>query len=203
MSTPIRKECPACRGSWFRSCNSDAFHCSECKFTLTGREERMNADNWIEFITEKIAKHKEPTPLPEFVDKPLRGRWKWDDEQKKLVPYYGEPIRHAHGIVTDECQVKSMADGKIYTSKSALRRSYKRLGFVEVGNEKSWDKPRERPANYEKELQDELGRAYYDVRDGNAPLSELDKARCEIINKQIRDNVYDNRERDESGNPRE
>lgn len=38
--------------------------------------------------------------------------------------------------------VKSMADGKIYDSKSALRAGYKAGGFVEMGNERPAPKKR-------------------------------------------------------------
>lgn len=33
--------------------------------------------------------------------------------------------------------LKSMADGKMYDSKAAMRAEYRRLGFVEVGNDSS------------------------------------------------------------------
>ena len=38
--------------------------------------------------------------------------------------------------------VKSMADGRIYDSKSAIRAGYKAGGFVEVGNDTSILKPK-------------------------------------------------------------
>ncbi|WP_141339707.1 hypothetical protein [Bradyrhizobium sp. USDA 3458] len=38
-------------------------------------------------------------------------------------------------IMTDQIEVKSMVDGQMYTSKAALRRSYREKGYVEVGNE--------------------------------------------------------------------
>lgn len=36
---------------------------------------------------------------------------------------------------TMEAGVQSMADGKIYTSKSAIRRHYRQAGMIEVGND--------------------------------------------------------------------
>jgi hypothetical protein len=39
--------------------------------------------------------------------------------------------------------VKSMADGKYYDSKSAIRAGYKAGGYVEVGNDTSHLKPRQ------------------------------------------------------------
>jgi hypothetical protein len=38
-------------------------------------------------------------------------------------------------VIGDAIEVKSMADGRIYTSKRALRNSYRTQGYVEVGNE--------------------------------------------------------------------
>lgn len=39
-------------------------------------------------------------------------------------------------LIRDEMPpVKSMADGKMYDSKAAIRAEYKRLGFVEVGDD--------------------------------------------------------------------
>lgn len=38
-------------------------------------------------------------------------------------------------IITDYIEIKSMVDGKIYTSKRALRRSYRENGYIEIGNE--------------------------------------------------------------------
>lgn len=48
-------------------------------------------------------------------------------------------------IICDGIEVKSMVDGKIYTSKAALRRSYREAGVVEVGNEQQKPPPKRRP----------------------------------------------------------
>lgn len=39
-------------------------------------------------------------------------------------------------IASDNIEVRSQTDGKMYTSKSALRAEYRRAGVVEVGTEK-------------------------------------------------------------------
>jgi len=39
-------------------------------------------------------------------------------------------------ILNDNCEVKSMSDGKHYTSKRALRQSYRDQGVIEMGNER-------------------------------------------------------------------
>lgn len=38
-------------------------------------------------------------------------------------------------LISDQIEVKSMVDGKTYTSKSGLRKSYREGGYIEVGNE--------------------------------------------------------------------
>lgn len=38
-------------------------------------------------------------------------------------------------FLRDDCDVVSMVDGKRYTSKAALRASYKRHGYIEVGDQ--------------------------------------------------------------------
>lgn len=43
---------------------------------------------------------------------------------------------------TMEAGVKSMLDGKIYTSKSLLRQTYKQAGVTEVGNDPSVINPK-------------------------------------------------------------
>ena len=48
-------------------------------------------------------------------------------------------------IINDNTEVKSMVDGKTYTSKRALRRSYRDNGVIEVGNEKPKPKKRVKP----------------------------------------------------------
>lgn len=38
-------------------------------------------------------------------------------------------------IISDQIELQSQVDGLIYTSKSALRRSYRERGYIEIGNE--------------------------------------------------------------------
>lgn len=42
-------------------------------------------------------------------------------------------------------EVQSMHDGKVYTSKSALRANYRAAGLEEVGNDPARLRPRKRP----------------------------------------------------------
>jgi hypothetical protein len=129
--------------------------------------------------------------------KPVRGWFKIDKETGVLVQLNGEPKEKKTFIVNDELPepLESMADGKMYTTKTALRASYKRRGLEEVGNMKpeSYVKKPEGPPIEEYER--DVAVAYVQVRDGMAPLTEPDRERCKIINKQLRDS-YDQRVRD-------
>ena len=61
-------------------------------------------------------------------------------------------------IMSDQIELKSMVDGRIYTSKAALRASYREKGYVEVGNEAL--KPAPKPKPDRKAVRDALGRAF-------------------------------------------
>jgi len=74
----------------------------------------------------------------------VRGTWIWDERKGCLVPkaeYHADRHVDRRGafptpmVVTDGIEVKSMVDGQTYTSKAALRKSYRARGYVEVGNE--------------------------------------------------------------------
>lgn len=70
----------------------------------------------------------------------VRGKWVWkkqDNGKFALVPITdSKPKVVAPAVHTDEMDpVESPASGKIYDSKSALRREYKEKGFYEVGND--------------------------------------------------------------------
>lgn len=61
-------------------------------------------------------------------------------------------------IMSDGIEVKSMVDGEIYTSKAALRQSYRAKGYVEVGNEQL--KPPPKPAPDRKGIAEAVGKAF-------------------------------------------
>lgn len=144
--------------------------------------------------------------------KSKRGRWIWDAESRSWIDYEDivqwqkDNPREAKSaaIICDEMPpTKHMANGRFYNSKSAFRRATKALGFVETGHvDVAPPKPKTGYTEAEREkLRADIARSYYEVRDGMAPLTELDRERCKIINKQI-ENGYDNRERDEFGKVR-
>lgn len=61
--------------------------------------------------------------------------------------------------------IRGMHDGKTYSSKAALRASYRQAGVVELGN----DAPTEPVDNRETITTAEVGEAYRKVRDGYRP----------------------------------
>jgi hypothetical protein len=133
-----------------------------------------------------------------------RGKWKIDKETGKLVPYEKKSSVQTHGVIPDEICIESMVDGKIYTSKAELRRHYKRAGYIEkdkgyrVKQENTYES-----YDYKAQLEEDAARAYYAVRDNMAPLSELDRERCKIINNNLENYNYDRRYFDDDGKPRE
>lgn len=134
-----------------------------------------------------------------------RGKWTIDKDTGKLVPAgESKPRQQTPGIITDEICLESMVDGRIYTSKSKLRQHYKREGYVE--KEKGYVPKRENPyesREYLERMEEDAARAYYAVRDNMAPLSELDRERCKIINHNMEHYNYDRRYYDDDGNPRD
>ncbi|MER8741566.1 hypothetical protein NKH54_00645 [Mesorhizobium sp. M1004] len=55
--------------------------------------------------------------------------------------------------------VQSMHDGKVYTSKSALRATYRAAGLEEVGNDPARLRPRKRPKIDRKAIKDSVQKA--------------------------------------------
>lgn len=63
-----------------------------------------------------------------FIDgRQVYRRIKNDNVQRSSLPC---PM-----IISDQIEIKSMVDGQMYTSKRALRQSYRANGYIEVGNE--------------------------------------------------------------------
>jgi hypothetical protein len=125
------------------------------------------------------------------------GIWHYDREQGKVTE--GLPARQskfcgAPYVCRDEMLdgVKSQTGtGKVHYSKSSLRAEYRRLGVIEVGNDyehlTAERSQRKLPADYEKQLEKDVGEAIEQVRYNQAPLNEFDKERCKIINQQLKD----------------
>lgn len=96
-----------------------------------------------------------------------RGRWIYDRDKGELVPadeyrarkYAGTQVSDlpCPTIISDQIELRSMVDNQIYTSKSALRRSYRENGYVEVGNEEQKPKAPFKPDR--KAIKDSVRRA--------------------------------------------
>lgn len=66
--------------------------------------------------------------------------------------------------------VQSMADGKMYDSKSAIRASYRAHGVIEVGNDPARHRPRVKPKIDRKEIKAVVERAAARVERGERNL---------------------------------
>lgn len=69
-------------------------------------------------------------------------RYIWDKDRSEFVPaeeYVRPPVARSHlpspRFMTDTIEVRSMLDGKMYTSKANLRSTYRAAGVEEVGND--------------------------------------------------------------------
>lgn len=60
-------------------------------------------------------------------------------------------------VISDSIEVRSMVDGRVYDSKSRLRRSYREGSYIEVGNEEQ--KPVAPPKPDRKAVRDSVRRA--------------------------------------------
>lgn len=64
-------------------------------------------------------------------------------------------------VIGDTCEFRSMADGRVYTSKSAYRADLRARGLVEVGNDSSLSRG---PSSYEPaNVEQDIARAYDQV----------------------------------------
>ena len=66
-------------------------------------------------------------------------------------------------IASDSIEVRSMVDGQIYTSKSALRASYRANGYIEVGNEDVTKHIKPQPRTDRKAIRETAARALSQV----------------------------------------
>lgn len=95
--------------------------------------------------------------------------WVYDHETGRLVEksahmerviadrYRARSELPAPMVISDAIEVKSMVDGKVYSSKSALRASYRRNGYIEVGNEEQKLPPK--PVPDERAIRDSVDKA--------------------------------------------
>ncbi|MGE0238401.1 MAG: hypothetical protein AB7F09_20015 [Parvibaculaceae bacterium] len=81
--------------------------------------------------------------------------------------FHGRSILGAPMVIADEMPpTRSMLDGKYYTSKAALRATYRPSGnvegasFVEVGNDPAMSRPRPQPKPDRKAIKAAIGKAF-------------------------------------------
>jgi len=104
----------------------------------------------------------------------IRGRWIWDKERCELVPAdeYQRPVPKRSTLACPMLnldtmpETKSMLDGKLYTSKSKLRQTYREAGVVEVGDDPQRYKPREKPKPDRKKIKEAIGKAQAEFNAG-------------------------------------
>lgn len=127
-----------------------------------------------------------------------RGKWVYradESGQTEAVPYQEAKIEQSTMIITDElpANFRSMADRQIYTSKRKYRDSLRRLGKVEVGNaslaELEIKESKADKEAYEQQLEDDIAHSRNAVKYDEAPLDELDKERCKIINQSNKNRI--------------
>lgn len=123
----------------------------------------------------------------------MRARYIWDKATKKMVPiddWAGRQHAEAPFVVTDEmAPMLSHVDRQIYTSKSRYKQAVKAAGYEITGGEVTVKvNPQEVARKREQDVRDAVTQAYYMVRDGNAPLSEQERAQCKEINERIKNN---------------
>jgi hypothetical protein len=115
----------------------------------------------------------------------IRGVWYWNKETRKMEEKRPErkskePV--APYVIPDSMPpVMSMTGtDKIYDSKSAIRREYRECGVEEVGGKYIPAEPikvdREKRR---REIREEVEKTLNDLRWGNIPVSEKEKARCQ------------------------
>lgn len=97
-------------------------------------------------------------PRASYVFDPVSGEIIDRDEYYARQPAPKRSRLSAPMLIPDGIEIKSMVDGKVYTSKAALRQSYRANGYAEVGNEPMKPAPRAKPDR--KGISDAVGRAF-------------------------------------------
>ena len=111
------------------------------------------------------------------------------DGKVVLVDVVEEVKRPVHAIITDDMEpMRCYACKSWHTSKSKMRQCYKDHKMIEVGNESLLIKEDTHDqAAYDKQLEDDIAWAFNALKYGDAPIDELTKERCKIMDKQIHD----------------
>lgn len=118
----------------------------------------------------------------------VRGEYYYDKETKTFKPVSErsdkkEKKKKKVLIQTDEIEPTvshASFEGKIFTSKSALRRHYKENGYIETGGSHHIDTMERRQTAKEREEEirrerEEFEKAYYDIKYNNVEFTEQEK----------------------------
>lgn len=108
----------------------------------------------------------------------IRGKFRYDAKRKKLIKIKEPKKVIVPFVQTDEVHegIHSMADDKMYSSKSAYRRSLKEQGYRETGGEHLKDRPYQKTdAELEREIREDAERAYHMVKNNEFPFTEKEK----------------------------
>lgn len=118
----------------------------------------------------------------------ILGEWV-DEEFYRDYQRENPPERKAPMVIMDTMTpTQHMVDCKFYDSKSAFRAATKKYGYVETGVQPVKQKgPRTSYNDAERaQLRADVEKSVQEVKYNQAPLTELDKERCKIINRQMR-----------------
>lgn len=106
-----------------------------------------------------------------------RGVFFWNKEAgefqlvppKKSIYDVNAPV-----VIRDEIigGIESMVDGRVYDSKSALRRSYKQHGVIEKGNDRIPRSRTQTREELEREIREDAEKAFYDLKYDRVEITE-------------------------------
>ena len=126
-----------------------------------------------------------------------RGRWYYDKETRQMTrtpPSEAFERRPSTGISirTDEMKpTECMANGKVYTSKRKYHDAIEAHGYELTEGERVTSPRNETKENerHEADMAADIEKAYHQVKNGDAPLTELDKELCKIQNRTVKNKV--------------
>ena len=106
-----------------------------------------------------------------------RGKFFWNKETNSfdvVPPKKSITEVAAPAVLRDEIVggIESMVDGRVYDSKSALRRSYKEQGYIEKGDDRVQRAKPQTQEELAKEIRDDAEKAFYDLKYDRVEISE-------------------------------
>lgn len=130
-------------------------------------------------IEERIIEEK-PFKGFEFAYKrPKRGRWRWDREEQRLVPFSAPRAPQVHAVKQDTvlepfASPLDESGAKRFDSMSAYKRHLKEHGYEITGGDHLNGRPAE-DWHYEpdgREIREDALKAYYDIKYDRIPTKE-------------------------------